>query len=180
MNTRVAVCLFALLVLGPGCGNDASVSKVRESVLGPGLSVEVANKYGSIRINYVSPTKRSYVWDNHSKIVQLIPRTDRWRGALGLYNPADAWSFVTIFLPRLVVQEAEQHFNNIEEAEKFLMQGSNYMDWVYTDDGFVVGYGKTPSRQQVNIDIWQIYINGLKPNKLPGARASSITLKQER
>jgi hypothetical protein len=50
------------------------------------------------------------------------------------------------------------------------------MDWAYTADGLVMGYGKTSTRNQVNIDLFQILIGGAKPKDLKGARDTAIQI----
>ena len=50
------------------------------------------------------------------------------------------------------------------------------MDWVYTPDGLVLGYGLTPSRRQVNIDVYQVLLGGKKPLQLRGAKPDAITV----
>jgi len=59
------------------------------------------------------------------------------------------------------------------------------MDWVYTADGLVVGFSKTPPPSQrppggppsaVNITLWQLLIHGKKPIALKGARPDHIVL----
>src|SRR5437660_2255624 len=67
------------------------------------------------------------------------------------------------FETRLVVEEASIDFGKEDQIYAFLKQSSAYMDWVYTSDGLVVGFGRTPSRKQSNIDLWQILRRGQKP-----------------
>lgn len=64
----------------------------------------------------------------------------------------------------------------MKDIEKELYQGSAVLDWVYTDDGLVVGFAKISSRRQVNIDVYQFYLNGKKPSKIKGSRPNNIKI----
>ena len=70
----------------------------------------------------------------------MIPRRQPFHGRLGLYEPADSWGCNPREV-RLVVDEAVRDFNNVAEVHSFLRQGAAIMDWVYTSDGLVVGFG---------------------------------------
>jgi hypothetical protein len=175
--TTAAILLLTALIAG--CSKPPPP---RETVLGPGMSLLASNKAGAVRITYVDPITRRYEWDNSIRVIHLIPRVDRFSyegqigdGILGLYDPADTWFFS--FRPRLVVQEAERHFATAKQAQQFLTQSRDFMDWVYTNDGLVVGFSKITGRgNQVNIDVWQLLINGSKPEMLEGAKPESIKI----
>jgi hypothetical protein len=103
----------------------------------------------------------------------MIPRPEPFEGRWGLYEPADTLIF---FVPdtRLVVEESVIDFENYDEIYAFLYQGSAVEDWVYTPDGLVVGFGRSPERFQINVDLYQILIHGKRPIALRGARPSNI------
>ena len=141
----------------------------------PGMVIEARNKNGAVHIEYLSPLERRYKWDGHDERRTLIPRRESWLGLLGAYDPAPAY-FWEIFSPRIVAEDSQIDFENMADVEKWLYQSSAILDWVYTDDGLVVGFAKTSSRNQVNIDVYQIYINGEKPSKLKGSRPENINV----
>ena len=97
-------------------------------------------------------------------------------GKTGLYDPADRWLFDV--RTRLVVQESVMDFQADDEAYAQLYEGSAVMDWVYTPDGLVVGLGRSPSRQQINVDVFQFLVRGQKPKALRGARPNQIGLSR--
>ena len=166
----MATLLALMSMTSTSCAKPEPV--VKEAVLGPGQSVAALNRFGAVEIHYVAPTKREYRWDGASRVVKMIARQEPFRGVLGLYEPADAfgnWGNV-----RLVVQESNIYLPNYEEVYKFLYRSSEVMDWVYTSDGLVVGYSRTPARNQVNIELWQLYVGGVKPSSLRGARNDKI------
>ena len=141
----------------------------------PGMVIEAKNKNGTVYIEYLSPLERRYRWNGHDEKRTLIPRKEIWLGRLGAYDPATAYIW-EIFSPRIVANDSEIDFTTMEDVEKWLHQGSAVLDWVYTNDGLVVGFAKASSRNQVNIDVYQIYINGEKPSKLKGSRPENINV----
>jgi|GEM_PF-3352945 len=177
----VSGCLIGLAGAGvvpllQACGDAYDTYPVREVVLRPGESVIATNKFGTIKIGYVSERERRFDLDGRIKIAILRARPERFLGMLGLYDPAEAW----VFAPppfRLLVEEAERHFNTYDQIYAALYEGSAVMDWVYTSDGLVVGYDKIPPPpdHQVEfntyeVDLYQFYLNGAKPTGLRGAR----------
>ncbi len=163
------------LMFAAGCNVASEEPAVNGAVLSPGHSIQASNKNGKVRISYVTSVKRKYEWDGRVKIVTMIPRKELFEGRLGLYNPASSWG-LNPFEIRLVVEEAAINFASEEQIYAFLRQSSDYMDWVYTNNGLVVGFGRTPSRRQINIDLWQILLRGQKPNGLIGAKPEDIVV----
>ena len=157
------------------CKPNSDEIPVRNAILKPGETVEANNSNGKVRIAYVAATKRRYEWNEKSRVVTLIPREEIFDGKLGLYEPANAWA-LPFSKDRLVVQESIINFENLSEIEAFLVQSKDYMDWVYNDDGLVVGFGRTPARRQIDIDLWQLLLHGKKPTGLSGARPDRIQL----
>ena len=160
-----------------GCDGNPQ-PPVREAVLHPGETVRATNRFGSVAVAYISPVKRKFEWDGRSRTVALIPRPERFLGELGLYDPADCLVIVVPLCrtPRLVVEEAFHDFDSYDQLYAFVYQGSAVMDWVYTSDGFLVGFGRAPGRDQINIEIRQLTVRGKKPEALEGARNSNIRL----
>ena len=175
MNTA-SLSMIALLALGclSGCEKLGS-PVVKRAVLSVDQSVEATNKFGRVKISYISPTKRKYEWDGRSKTINMIARHEPFQGRLGLYEPAGSFQ-LNPFEIRLVVQESGLDFGTEEQIYVFLKQSSAVMDWVYTDDGLVVGFARVPARKQLNIDLWQIFLKGAKPTHLVGARSDQIAV----
>jgi len=145
-----------------------------ELAMEPGMIIEAKNKNGTVIIEYLSPLVRRYKWDKYDEKRTLIPRKERFLGRLGAYDPAS--TFFWERGPRIVANDSQKHFQNMEEVKAQLHESSDVMDWVYTNDGLVVGFEKTTSRKQVNIDVYQYYINGKKPTKLVGSRPENINI----
>lgn len=153
---------------------QAEIEEVKGAVLQPGQSIVATNKNGSVKISYVSPTKRKYEWDGHSRVVNLTVRPEPFQGREGMYDPADVW--LICFQVRLLLEEYTINFKNEKEMYQYLYQGGGIMDWVYSSDGLVVGFGRSPSRQAIDIDLFQILLNGKRPTNLRGASQTAIRL----
>ena len=84
---------------------------------------------------------------------------------------------------RIVVYEGQQHFSSVDEFNKwigfFKAGGFSPIDepLVYRDDGLVIGWAKALLRYQLDVEVWQIYINGRKPDKLPGSQNDKISVR---
>ena len=153
---------------------------VQEVVLRPGESVTATNKFGTVRVTYVSPLERKFEFDGLTKVAKLIPRPERFEGMLGLYDPADAWAFAPPKF-RLLVEEAERHFDSYDQIYAALYEGSDVLDWVYTGDGLVVGFERMLGTHPGEIDtywvsVFQYLLRGAKPSGLRGARDRAIRL----
>ena len=171
---------ISLLVLGvlTACDNSNRVNEpyhFTELAMQPNMTIEAINKHGMVSIEHLSKLKRRYRWDDYDEKRTLIPRAERWHGQLGAYDPASSYIW-EIFTPRIVAVDSQLHFTSLDEAKSWLHQSSTVMDWIYTDDGLVVGFVKSTERNQVNIEVYQIYIDDEKPTKLQGSRPSNISV----
>ncbi len=122
--------------------------------------------------------KRSYTWEGETRSVEMWPRRERWYGSLGLYfpGPGNHWKPHN-GIARGVVEEGQQHFKTVDEALKWIAE-QKWWPLVYRSDGLLVGWGKNLSRQQLNVDVWQIVIDGKKPTKLPGSHDDKIIVDE--
>ncbi len=76
-----------------------------------------------------------------------------------------------------VLEEGQQHFSSVNEAQRWLAKREKFMDYVSTRDGLVVGW-KQQARPgdgylALSVEVWQILIDGRKP-KWPDASPSKI------
>ncbi len=164
-----------MLVTIIGTFSCAKVEVVTGSVLAPGQRLEATNKFGNVSVSYVSPTRRKVELDGVIRLLDTIPREEKFEGKLGIYNPG-AVKFFSFNETRIVFEESTINFDNYEQIRAFLKQSRQVMDWVYTKDGLVMGFSRDSVRRQVNIDIWQILISGNKPVDIQGSRENSIHL----
>ena len=113
---------------------------------------------------------RTYVWDGQEKTIKLQKRREIWNGLTGIYDPASAWIDTSV---RIVAQEGQLHVESVDEALEWMRLGAG-VGWVYTDEGLLVGFLKTPQRNQINVDVVQVYVQGKKPTTMPGATNEAI------
>ena len=174
-NYRILFILYIAFNL-TACGESAPTEPYpyTELAMEPGMIIEATNKNGTVIIEYISPLERRYKWGRYDEKRTLIPRKERFRGLLGAYDPAS--TFLISYGPRIVADDSQRHFQNMEEVNAKLYESSAVMDWVYTDDGLVVGFSKDPTSKAVNIDVYQYYINGKKPTELKGSRPENIKI----
>ncbi|MDZ8119224.1 DUF4258 domain-containing protein [Pontiella agarivorans] len=173
MNAQLRIYLPALfsvtiiMLLLSVCAS-CSVGDV-ELAISQGMVLNL-NENRSLTIESIDPLTRSYILDGYTNVVKLTPDTVRYYGRMGL-SGSSAWKG-SRGIDRAVFSEGQQHFYSADEAISWLTlgwNGTNGIGLVYTSDGLAVGYKETGSRRQINIDVWQVYINGRKPEDLPGA-----------
>jgi len=185
----LASMAFVIAVIGAYCGT----TNQSEPVMTPGMVISFTNSHGSMTIKAGTGFERGYTWEGDTRTVVLWPRKERWYGSLGLYNPGayiegelEQWKEHD-GIKRLVVEEGQRHFTNSADAIQWIHQGSGKpenLDYIYNDTGLVVGMDKQPrtlvERKKtvgtLAVDVWQIYINGKKPQKLDGSRNSAVTV----
>jgi hypothetical protein len=140
------------------------------------MKITAITPSGKIVIEGKRGFTRSYSGDGWSKSSELTPRTTRWYGSLGLYDPAESISRYD----RLLIDEGRQFFSNESEALRYLKSMSGFFGQLtYNNSGLVVAYKITeiPGGKPVrHLTIWQIYINGSKPITLRGAVDKNIEI----
>ena len=140
----------------------------------PGQTITATTPVGTIAIRADDWLKRSYTWEGATRSVVMRPRTRRWYGSLGVYYPGSGRHWKEHKgITRGVLQEGQQRFESVEQAVDWIDKWV-WMPRVYTHDGLVVGWAKVPEREQLNVDVWQILVNGQKPSTMPGATDSAI------
>ena len=88
-------------------------------------------------------------------------------------------------IKRFVVDEGQRYFTNTTTAIQWIQKKGRHLSYVHNDSGLVVGMKKSlPSPEMkeqgmpgcLSVDVWQIYINGKKPQKLDGSKNNAITV----
>lgn len=144
----------------------------------PGMEIRAQTPNGKIGIRAGPGFKRTYFWDSDCEgSVTLWPRVERWHGSLGLYypGPGNTWWFSCGGVTRAVVEEGLQNFDSVE-AILIWVEQREWIQPVYNDQGIAVGWGKVLPRSQLNVEVWQLLINGNKPERLPGSRNDAIAI----
>lgn len=149
-----------------------------EAVLDAGQRLRATTDAGTIEIRADEGFGRYFTWDGETRFVVLDPahRKQGNPGSVGLSysGPGDHWDD-NHGISRGVLNEGCKHFDDVESAVAWV-DSLVYMDFVHTGDGLVFGWLKNPSRRQINVDLWQVYVNGAKPEALPGGTDDRLTL----
>jgi hypothetical protein len=173
----------------------ADITNQCEAVMVEGMRISFTNSHGSMTVTAGKGFERRYTWAGDTRTVIMWPRKKRWYGSLGMYNPGayitgemEQWKEHD-GIKRYVVEEGQRHFTNATEAVAWTRRGSgapDNLDYIYNDTGLVVGMDKQPRLLEerkktdfpgtLEVDVWQIYINGKKPKKLEGSKNASITV----
>lgn len=180
---RAAILFLSLPALLPyALADDAKPVVGRlpagcEVVMSPGMRITVTTSVGKIAITAVDEVTRAYTWDGATRAVEMTPRTERWYGSLGLFNPGpgEHWRGHG-GITRCVTEEAQQHFKTVEEALKWIKERDS-TPFVYRDDGLMVGWDKDLARKQLGVEVYQILIDGKKPKRLPGSQDKKIVVE---
>jgi hypothetical protein len=159
----LATCCMAMLV---GC----SPSEVPEAVMSEGMTIDVTCVSGSMKIEAGKKYVRTYSWNGKIKTFSLYPRSKRWDGSKGLHRPSGDREM------HVVLEEGQQHFSSQEEIYPWLCW-QNYgcrRDLWYTSDGLVVAWEEQQhpvikKYSALSVEVWQLYVNGNKPQGLKGA-----------
>lgn len=139
---------------------DPPIPANNEVVMPPNATIEATTKSGTVFIRSGTGLKRYYTWDGATRSAVMWPRTGRWYGSLGIYYPGPGFHWLEHKgVKRGLLDEGQQHFNSIREAVAWLKL-PYHSDCVYRDDGLVACFSKKLDRYQLNVDVWQIYIEG--------------------
>ena len=182
----ILLATFSSFIINTGFGlaeyyrnwkqGDPPIPSQNEIVMPPNSQIEAKTTTGTIVIKSGKGLKHYYTFDGVTRSVVMIPRPERWYGSLGLYYPGSGyhWLFQHNGINRGVLEEGQRHFASMKDAMEWLKKASEWDPTVYRDNGLVVAYGKTLSRKQLDVAVWQFYINGKKPTKLEGSNNESI------
>jgi hypothetical protein len=190
--TRLTVWfLAALAIVGLYANPRPAVasSGAQELVLQPGVRLMAATSSGTIGVIAGEGIARTYHWQDCTLESSMMARSQRWYGALGIYDPAGVGPLGSLLgrlfgchgISRTVVQEAQVHFGRLSSANHWIAQMTRQpFDSAWTNDGLFIQWGVSPSRQQLNVSVWQVCVAGELPTELRGAIHDSIELARIR
>src|SRR5262249_11873316 len=139
-----------------------------ESVMSPGMAITATTPAGTITVRAEGTLRRSYSFDNTMLSTTMIPRTERWYGSLGLYDGGASLWCSHGRIDRTVVEEGQQHFETAAAALEWI-RSRPAMPYVYRNDGLTVGWKTFAPRCELDVEVWQILLQGNKPKRLEGA-----------
>jgi hypothetical protein len=152
-----------------------------EFVMVPGQTITATTPVGTIEIYADDWLKRSYTWEGATRSVVMWPRDKRWDGSLGVYFPGPGRHWKEHHgITRGCVDEGQRHFPSEDDAAFWIQSQIRMygMPYVCSRDGLVVGWMKVPEREQLDVSVWQIMVNGKKPTTMPGATDGPIRVSR--
>lgn len=146
-----------------------------ELVMSEGDTIVATTDAGKIGILAGAGLKRSYTWEGATRTAELLPREERWDGSFGAYfpGPGEHWKNHN-GITRGVLQEGQQHFKDKKAALEWLATRQKWYPTVFTNSGLAVSFGKVAERRQIDVEVWQIMIEGKPPKGLKGADDTKV------
>jgi hypothetical protein len=182
MYVRSASAMLALTAVSVVTGacyeqpTSAELAQV-ESVMLPGMAITATTPVGTITVHAESNLRRSYAFANTKLSTTMTPRTERWYGSLGLYDGGASLWCSHGRIDRTVVEEGQQHFETAEEALEWI-RSQRAMPYVYRNDGLAVGWKTFAPRCELDVEVWQLLVQGNKPKRLEGAEDDKIRVTE--
>jgi hypothetical protein len=148
-----------------------------ELVMHEGMTITVNTEDGPLRIRAGKGQVRTYEWGSCSKTARLYARPARWYGSLGLYysGVGNGGRDACRGLDHMVVEEGQQHFGSLEEATAWIHRKES-LSGVYNNSGLLVKWAFRRQRGDLDVDVWQVLINGSKPASLDGADDGAVSV----
>jgi ankyrin repeat protein len=171
--------LTALVCVGNFNPTRSQKPAKTETVMTYGMKITATTKSGTMTITAGDGYSRAYTWKGATRTEELGARGERWYGSLGIASPGagEHWKEHD-GVTHAVLEEGQQHFKTLALAQKWI-RSRGYLPYVYNDTGLFVEWGKTGGTG-LDVDVWQLYINGKKPSHLPGSNNSAIKVNYEK
>ncbi|WP_027358546.1 hypothetical protein [Desulforegula conservatrix] len=194
MKIRLCFALFALFVFN-SCAVSPEASSLISSpgvialpALVPDSKVTVTTEHGTIVITAGHNNERSFSLDDDERAFVLTKnKGSNPKADLGVYIPVRGKSAKGHDrLVRVYVEEALLSYHTLNEPIDFLwkqrFEKPGYdVETLYTDSGLVVQLSKYIKRDKpeppLHINIWQVYVLGEKPLKMPGSQNEKIKVE---
>ena len=187
MINRRSIVIALFLISTPACGqmsgSPEGVSQSPELVLARGARLQAHTSSGSITVIAGDGLERRYEWDGCGLNANMVARTKRWLGSLGIYDAAGAFIYSLPSgchgISRTVVQEGQIHFAEEGAANAWISKyKQDFTSVVWTSDGLLVAWATRPQRYQLSVDVYQICIRGRRPVHLAGAVDDAVQISE--
>lgn len=185
--------LFLIMFFISGCGGMSpeasslvsSPGIIPKPVLKQGTKVTVTSEIGTIKIVAVKGSERSFLLDDDERVVNLEKNENSLKAEIGIYAPVPGKSAKALDRVYLIdIEEALMSYHTLNEPidflwkQRFEKQGYD-VETIYTDDGLVVQLSRyikrdKPQGAPLHINIWQVYVMGEKPVRMPGSQNEKI------
>jgi hypothetical protein len=182
----VLICLLLLHTQSAMALPPTDVSNV-ELVLREDTRLEVTAPAGKLVIVAGKGLARQYQWDDCVVDAHMTPRSSRWLGSLGMYDPVGGRRAEPRLYPscpeqiHMPVGEGQMHFPNVQSAEEWIRHFDlKPSTTIWTNDGVLVRYNASRGNvhgealRGLGVDLMLICVNGQRPTKLTGATDRAI------
>ena len=147
-----------------------------EIVMSLGMRISASTSETAITIEAGHDYERS--WTRGTALLDL-PNSGHARLAGTVISAFISLGQVSIWkfnggITRGVLQEGVLWFKTMEDALNWLNNVQPLDNCVYSKGGLVVAWKEMPARKQLNVDVWQLMIGGVKPTALLGSRDEQI------
>lgn len=148
-----------------------------EIVLDNGMVVSAATPEGKITISAGPGLLRSVSWDGSKRYLVPNPREKRVYGSKGIFfeGHPEGWKAHN-GITRVKYEEGQRKFENVDDATIWMQ--IRRLHYVYTKNGLVVGWKRKPSEATLQVEVWQFFIDGEKPEFLPESKDYLIQTRQ--
>jgi len=191
---KKSILCILILFFCVSCVNSAKINNQimpKESVLKTGMKLCATCDNETICIYAEDDFKRIISWDGASRQMNMVARSERWHGAMGLVSPESPDDHIEIHkgITRILYEEAQINMQDLKPFYKSIHNPYNYPPYnlnhvyeVYRDDGLWISWTKSIKPKNysgthdgvLDITISQILINGKKPTRLEGSRNDQI------
>lgn len=172
------ILIIILPILIIACSSFYKKKISNEMVMTEGMVILATTNMETIKIEAGKGFKRTFTWAGGSRSVTLWPRKERWNGSLGLYFPGvgNHWEKHD-GITRAIIEEGHLYFSSLEKLLSYIDQYKDKRNLVYSDKGLFVYWEKTPGAGgTLSVKIWQLFVNGNRPSKIPGSNNNLICM----
>jgi len=174
--------IISMFCIVTGCftSHIPEVPAQNEIVMKKGMKISATNNYGTMTITAGKGMQRSFTWAGGTRTIIMMPRKERWYGRFGIMNPGyEKWEEHD-GMTRPVVEEGQLHFNSEEKMLSFIASYSDKDSIVYNDNGLFIAWVKSSGGGgTLSVQLWQFYIQGKKPVKIPGSKNERIKVEDK-
>jgi len=174
------IATFVFVFLATSSTAKCNPAQIQEAVMVEGMTITANTSHGLLKIRAGKGCEREYTWIGKSLKTDLIPRTERWYGQLGLISKNLRPPFPNVEI--MNIQEHQANYDSYEHFLKYRNKDDPDIYEIYNDEGLMLRFIKRVSpSDQIALDILvaQIRIKGQVPSKILGSRNSDISVSFE-
>lgn len=152
-----------------------------ELVMKEDSSLRVETDNGLITVYAGKDLNRSYEWENCRLEANLIPRQKRVFGSLGAHDGGGQVFYDLLNsqecngISETLVEEGQLHFKDYKSVHEWLVRQPHFYRAQWTSDGLFMRWALNPESHQINVDVFQLCINGSRAETFWKAKDDRFT-----